>query len=166
MGDEVVLIYEATGRVVRPGGLPIEQGVIVFNVETIYNVYRAVEKQKPVTDKYISVVAEVENPVTVRVSRRMYTDEVVAQAGNVTVKDAVYFVGGPMMGRIGTGSEPVTKTTNAILVLPQDHVIVMKKKRTSSIDLKRAASICCQCNTCTDLCPRNNLDIPLIRRSL
>ena len=39
MGDEVVLIYEATGRVVRPGGLPIEQGVIVFNVETIYNVW-------------------------------------------------------------------------------------------------------------------------------
>ena len=36
MGDEVVLIYEATGRVVRPGGLPIEQGVAVFNVETIY----------------------------------------------------------------------------------------------------------------------------------
>ena len=35
MGDEVVLIYEATGRVVRPGGLPIEQGVIVFNVETL-----------------------------------------------------------------------------------------------------------------------------------
>ncbi len=43
MGDEVVLIYEATVRVVRPGGLPIEQGVIVFNVETIYNVYQAVE---------------------------------------------------------------------------------------------------------------------------
>ncbi len=43
MGDEVVLIYEATGRVCRPGGLPIEQGVIVFNVETIYNVYQAME---------------------------------------------------------------------------------------------------------------------------
>ena len=50
MGDEVVLIYEATGRVCRPGGLPIEQGVIVFNVETIYNVYQALESQKPVTD--------------------------------------------------------------------------------------------------------------------
>ena len=37
MGDEVVLIYEATGRVVRPGGLPIEQGVAVFNVETLYS---------------------------------------------------------------------------------------------------------------------------------
>ena len=62
MGDEVVLIYEATGRVCRPGGLPIEQGVIVFNVETIYNVYQALESQKPVTEKYVSVVAEVEHP--------------------------------------------------------------------------------------------------------
>ena len=161
MGDEVVLIYEATGRVVRPGGLPIEQGVAVFNVETIYNIYRAVEKQKPVTDKYVSVVAEVSNPVTGRVPLGCTMDDVVAQAGNVTVKDPVYFIGGPMMGRIGSGSEPVTKTTNAILVLPKDHVIVAKKQRTSSIDLKRAASICCQCNTCTDLCPRNGLGHPI-----
>ena len=161
MGDEVVLIYEATGRVVRPGGLPIEQGVAVFNVETIYNIYRAVEKQKPVTDKYVSVVAEVSDPVTVRVPLGCTMDDVVAQAGNVTVKDPVYFIGGPMMGRIGSGSEPVTKTTNAILVLPKDHVIVAKKQRTSSIDLKRAASICCQCNTCTDLCPRNGLGHPI-----
>ena len=49
MGDEVVLIYEATGRVVRPGGLPVEQGVAVFNVETVYNAFRAVHRQKPVT---------------------------------------------------------------------------------------------------------------------
>ena len=161
MGDEVVLIYEATGRVVRPGGLPIEQGVAVFNVETIYNVYRALEEKKPVTDKYVSVVAEVSNPVTVRVPIGCTLDEVVAQAGSVTVKDPVYFVGGPMMGRIGSGSDPVTKTTNAILVLPKDHTIVTKKQRTSSIDLKRAASICCQCNTCTDLCPRNNLGHPI-----
>ena len=44
MGDEIVLIYEATGRVVRPGGLPIEEGVAVFNVETVYNIYRAVNQ--------------------------------------------------------------------------------------------------------------------------
>ena len=98
MGDEVVLIYEATGRVVRPGGLPIEQGVAVFNVETIYNVYRAVEKNHPVTDKLVSVVAEVEHPVTVRVPLGTTIGEVVALAGVTTVKDPVYFVGGPMMG--------------------------------------------------------------------
>ena len=42
MGDEVVLIYEATGRVIKPGGLPIDENVIVYNVETMYNLYRAV----------------------------------------------------------------------------------------------------------------------------
>ncbi len=139
MGDEVVLIYEATGRVCRPGGLPIEQGVIVFNVETIYNVYQALESQKPVTEKYVSVVAEVEHPVTVKVPLGCTLDEVVAQAGNVTTKDPVYFVGGPMMGRIGNGADPVTKTTNAVLVLPRDHQIVMKKQRTSAIDLKTSS---------------------------
>ena len=67
MGDEVVLIYEATGRVIRPGGLPIEEGVAVFNVETVYNVYRATELKTPVLDKLVSIVGEVEHPVTVRV---------------------------------------------------------------------------------------------------
>ena len=161
MGDEVILIYEATGRVVRPGGLPIEQGVAVFNVETIFNVYRSVDRQKPVCSKYVTVVGEVEQPVTVKVPLGTDLDEVVAQAGRKTMDDAVYFVGGPMMGRIGQGSDPVTKTTNAILVLPKDHPIITKKNRSSSIDLKRAASICCQCNTCTDMCPRHNLGHPI-----
>ncbi len=161
MGDEVVMIYEATGRVVRPGGLPIEQGVAVFNVETVFNIYRAVEFHQPVEDKFISVVAEVSDPVTVRMPIGASLDEVVAQAGKITCSDPVYFVGGPMMGRIGQGTDPVTKTTNAILVLPKDHTIVTKKNRKSSIDLKRAASICCQCNTCTDLCPRHALGHPI-----
>ncbi|NCB92286.1 MAG: NADH-quinone oxidoreductase subunit J [Clostridia bacterium] len=161
MGDEIVLIYEATGRVVRPGGLPIEEGVAVFNVETVYNIYRAVEKKHPVTDKLVSVVAEVEHPVTVRVPIGTSLQEVVAMAGKTTVKDAVYFVGGPMMGNIGTKNQPVTKTTNAVLVLPEDHMIVQKKMRKPSIDMKRAASICCQCRTCTDLCPRHNLGHPI-----
>ena len=141
--------------------IAIEQGVAVFNVETLYNIYQAVEKKEPVTSKYVSVVAEVNHPVTVKVPLGCTMDDVVAQAGGTTVKDPVYFIGGPMMGRIGKGSDPVTKTTNAILVLPKDHLIVQKKMRTSAIDLKRAASICCQCNTCTDLCPRNNLGHPI-----
>ena len=161
MGDEVVLIYEATGRVVRPGGLPIEQGVAVFNVETIYNAFRVITEGKPVTDKYVSIVAEVSAPVTVRVPLGCSLREAVALGGTTTVADPVYFVGGPMMGRIGDASEPVTKTTNAVLVLPREHPIVTKKRRTSSVDLKRAASICCQCNTCTDLCPRHNLGHPI-----
>ena len=160
-GDEVVLIYEVTGKVVRPGGLPIESGVAVFNVETVYNVYRAMKKNTPVVDKLVSVVAEVANPVTVRVPLGCTIEEVVKLAGGKRIKNAVYFIGGPMMGRIGSGLEPVTKTTNAVLVLPEDHLIVQKKKRKASIDLKRAAASCCQCTMCTDLCPRNRLGHPI-----
>lgn len=160
-GDEVVLIYEVTGKVVRPGGIPIECGVAVFNVETVYNVYRAIKKNTPVVDKLVSVVAEVNNPVTVRVPIGCTIDEVVKLAGGQTIENAVYFIGGPMMGRIGTGAEPVTKTTNAVLVLPEDHLIIQKKKRKASIDLKRAAASCCQCTMCTDLCPRNRLGHPI-----
>ncbi len=163
MGDEVVLIYEATGRVISPGGLPIEAGVAVFNVETVYNVYRAVDKSKPVVDKVVSVVGEVENPITVRVPLGTRLDEVVSMAGGEkeTGKELVYLVGGPMMGRIGNKYDPVTKTTNAILVLPEDHLIIQKKRMPASIGMKRAASACCQCQMCTDLCPRFNLGHPI-----
>lgn len=181
MGDEVVLIYEATGKVISPGGLPIEAGVAVFNVETVYNVYRAVEKSTPVVDKVVTVVGEVENPVTVRVPLGTPLKEVVAMAGGERSRsmekasggnrerasagedseDLAYLVGGPMMGRIGSRYEPVTKTTNAILVLPKDHLIIQKKEMPVSIGMKRAASACCQCQMCTDLCPRHNLGHPI-----
>lgn len=160
-GDEVVLIYEVTGKVVRPGGLPIESGVAVFNVETVYNVYRAMKQQTPVVDKLVSVVAEVNKPVTVRVPIGCTIEEVVALAGGVTTPNPVYFIGGPMMGFIGAGSMPVTKTTNAVLVLPEEHLLIQKKRRKTSIDLKRAAACCCQCSMCTDLCPRNRLGHPI-----
>lgn len=65
------------------------------------------------------------------------------------------------MGYIGAASQPVTKTTNAILVLPEDHLIIQKKNAKASIDLKRAAASCCQCTMCTDLCPRDLLGHPV-----
>lgn len=161
MGDEVVLIYEATGRVIRPGGLPIEEGVAVFNVETVYNAWRAVEKKTPVTDKLVSVVGEVEHPVTVRVPLGASIRDTVAYAGKITVKDPAYLVGGPMMGSLQEENNVVTKTTNAIIVLDKSHTLIRRKNRNAAIDLKRAASSCCQCETCTSLCPRHALGHPI-----
>ena len=105
MGDEVVLIYEATGRVIRPGGLPIEEGVAVFNVETLYNAFRALEQQTPVMDKLVTVVGEVEHPLTVRVPIGAFIGDVVAYAGGIRVKNPAYLVGGPMMGNLAEESE-------------------------------------------------------------
>ena len=161
MGDEVVLIYEATGRVVRPGGLPIECGVAVFNVETVFNVYRAVWENHPVTDKCVTVVGEVENPITVRVPIGTRIRDVVAMAGKITTDKPVYLLGGPMMGNFGKDYQPVTKTTNAVIVLPEDHTLVYRKTNRFSTAVARAASSCCQCQSCTDLCPRHALGHPI-----
>ncbi len=160
-GDEVVLIYEVTGKVVRPGGLPIECGVCVFNVETCYNLSRALNRQEPVVDKLVSVVAEVNNPVTLRMPIGATVEDAVRLAGGAKIKDPMYFVGGPMMGNILPGSAPITKTTNAILVLPQNHYLVERKRSRSETMLKRAAASCCQCSMCTDLCPRHMLGHPI-----
>lgn len=161
MGDEVVLIYEATGRVIRPGGLPIEEGVAVFNVETVYNIYRAVEGRTPVIDKLVSVVGEVERPVTVRVPIGASIRDVVAYAGEIKVKNPAYLIGGPMMGTLQDETSVVTKTTNAVIVLDESHGLIQRKNRNAAIDLKRAASSCCQCETCTNLCPRHALGHPI-----
>lgn len=160
-GDEVVLIYEVTGKVVRPGGLPIESGIAVFNVETCYNLYRAMNGGVPVVDKLVSVVAEVNHPVTVRMPIGATIEETVRQAGGAKIKDPVYFVGGPMMGSIQPGTATITKTTNAILVLPEKHLLVERKKANATVMLKRAAASCCQCTMCTDLCPRYLLGHPI-----
>lgn len=161
MGDEVVLIYEATGRVIRPGGLPIEEGVAVFNVETVYNVYRALEEQVPVVDKLVSVVGEVKHPITVRVPVGTSIKDVVAHAGEINVKNPAYLIGGPMMGNLQDDTAVVTKTTNAVIVLDKSHTLIQRKNRNAAIDLKRAASSCCQCETCTSLCPRHALGHPI-----
>lgn len=161
MGDEVVLIYETTGKVVRPGGLPIECGVAVFNVETVYNVYNAVWNQKPVTHKLVTVVGEVEKPLTTFVPVGTPIREVVKLAGEITTGEPVYLLGGPMMGSFGSEYQPVTKTTNAVIVLPKNHPLVLKKTGNFAVSVKRAASSCCQCQTCTDLCPRHALGHPI-----
>lgn len=161
MGDEVVLIYEATGRVIQPGGIPIDENVVVYNVETMYNLYRAVHEKKPVVEKLVSIVGEIDNPATVRIPIGMTVKDAVAIVGKITTPNPAYVMGGPMMGRLGTERTVITKTTNAIIILPETHKIVMRINRNIEIERKRAASSCCQCRTCTELCPRHALGHPV-----
>lgn len=160
-GDEVITIYETTGRVVPPGNIPIAVGVIVYNVETVLNVYRAVYEGKPVTTKFVTVAGEVRNPVTLEVPLGITAEELVSLAGGVTSDRVVYLSGGPMTGELVPPSCAVTKTTNAILVLPEDNFVVRKLRARVSMDFSRAKSVCCSCRMCTDLCPRHLLGHPI-----
>ena len=160
-GDEVVLIYETTGRVVPPGTIPISVGVTVFNVETALNVYNAIHNVGPVYTKYVTVAGEVKNPVTLKVPLGMTNAELIELAGGATIDDYALISGGPMMGRLCQPYETVTKTSSAILVLPKNNFAVVKRTASTSIDVKRAMAACCQCKMCTDLCSRNLLGHPI-----
>ena len=157
MGDEVVLIYEVTGRVISPGGLPIDENVVVFNVETMYNLYRAAFEEAGVSDKLVSIVGEIDSPKTLRLPLGMSVKDAVRAAGKVTTENPAYLMGGPMMGRITV----ITKTTNAIIILPEDHKLVRSADKDIKNEKRRASSACCQCRTCTDLCSRHALGHPI-----
>lgn len=160
-GDEVVTIYETTGRVVAPGALPITVGVTVFNVETALNVYYAVQESKGVSFKYITIAGEVKNPTTFKAPLGMTYGELIALAGGATIADPVLIAGGPMTGRVTTAADVVTKTSNAILVLPKDQYVVKKKLTPVKMNMQVAMAACCQCRMCTDLCSRNLLGHPI-----
>ncbi|MFA6003138.1 MAG: electron transport complex protein RnfC, partial [Elusimicrobiota bacterium] len=63
-GDEFCLVFEVTGRLIPPGGIPIQVGVVVNNVESLYNMARA--DQTPVVDTFLTVAGAVKNPCTLR----------------------------------------------------------------------------------------------------
>ena len=56
-GDEYCLVYEVTGRLIPPGGIPIQVGVVVNNVETLHNLGRAAKT--PVVDSFFTVAGAV-----------------------------------------------------------------------------------------------------------
>lgn len=159
-GDEVILTYEVTGRVVPPGDIPLSVGVTVLNVETVYNLYRALGG-RPVTRKYVTIAGAVEKPVTVRVPIGVTVGDILPLAGKITTNDPAFIVGGPMMGVLGSRANIITKTTNAVLVLPSEHQLVRRRKAKTFLDMKRAMAACCQCSYCTSLCSRNLLGHPI-----
>lgn len=160
-GDEVVTIYEVTGRVVDPGSLPITVGCIVYNVETIYNIWRAWKEEKPVTHKYVTVAGEVAYPQTLYAPLGMTYGELIAQCGGTTCADSALIAGGPMTGMLTDENAVVTKTSNAVLVMPKNAYIVQKRMTPLTISTKRAMAACCQCRMCTDLCSRHLLGHPI-----
>ncbi len=160
-GDEVNTIYEATGRVVAPGALPISVGATVFNVETMLNTYYAVKEGRPVTSKYLTVAGAVKTPVTYDVPLGMTFGELIKLAGGYSEPDCAIINGGVMTGNLASESDVVTKTTNAVLVLPKNNGIVQKRLTKTKMSIKRAMSACCQCRSCTDLCSRHILGHPI-----
>lgn len=153
-GDEQVLVYEATGRIVPEGGIPLNVGVVVSNVETVLNIADAIDEEKPVTHKYLTLTGEVKTPKSVRVPIGITVKEALDLAGGTTCEDYVVINGGPMMGKIVTPEDYITKTTKALIVLPKDHSLVASLEKPITSMLREAKTSCMNCSLCTEVCPR------------
>lgn len=155
-GDEQVIVYEVTGRIVPEGGIPIHVGAVVSNVESVLNIANALEN-KAVTDKYVTLTGAVAEPKTVRVPLGITVGEALALAGGATVSDYRIINGGPMMGRLVGVDSPVTKTTKGLIVVPADHPLVRSLEKPVAISIRQAATACMQCSLCSNVCPRGLL---------
>lgn len=163
-GDEQTIVYEVTGKVVPPAGIPLNVGCVVNNVATLFGIYEAMEG-RPFTQKYLTVTGEVKNPVIAKVPVGTPVGECLKLAGGPVRSDYVVVNGGPMMGKLLTKEEAesacVTKTMSGLIVLSTDSSIARRSEVTLKHMLNRAKSACIQCSFCSQLCPRNLLGHPL-----
>ncbi len=163
-GDEQVIVYEVTGRVIPPAGIPLNVGAVVSNVATILNIYDAT-KGNSVTDKIVTVTGEVENPSMLSVPIGTPVSKCIESAGGLKLKNYCVIMGGPMMGKVLSSDEvkkrSITKTDGAIIVLPIDHYIKAKKSISVKHIINQTKSSCIQCSYCTQMCPRYLLGHPL-----
>jgi Na+-translocating ferredoxin:NAD+ oxidoreductase RnfC subunit len=153
-GDEIVLTYETTGRIVSCGDIPPRVGVLVLNAETLYNIAESFG-EKPVTQKCITVTGAVDNPVTLFVPIGTMIKDILDTL-HINYKNHVFFLDGIMMGTFKgiTLQTPITKRNSGIVLLPHNHPVVQKRSNDIKINVKQVKSACDQCSYCTEFCPR------------
>lgn len=142
-GGEKQLIDAILKRQVASGALPISTGIVVQNVGTAYAVYEAVQKNKPLFERVVTVTGKtVKAPSNFLVRIGTPINELIESAGNLPEDTGKIISGGPMMGKaiVSTGV-PVTKGTSGILIMPKDE---------SSRGVVRN---CMRCAKCVSTCP-------------
>lgn len=142
-GAEKQLIYALLKREVPSGTLPMEVGVVVQNVGTVYAIRDAVLFMKPLFERYITISGSmIEKPGNYKVRLGTRISDIVEECGGLKGDPAKIVIGGPMCGlSIHSMDMPVVKGTSGILFLSE------KEVRTGEF------SQCIRCGRCVGACP-------------
>lgn len=142
-GGEKQLIDAAIGRQVPSGALPISVGAVVQNVGSAFAVYEAVQKNKPLVERVVTVTGkDVKKPCNVLSRIGIPLTNLIDYAGGLPESTGKVISGGPMMGKAIPSIEvPVTKGTSGVLI-----VQTLEAKRKQMRD-------CIRCAKCVDVCP-------------
>lgn len=142
-GGEKQLIDAVIGRQVPSGALPIEVGAAVQNVGTTFAIYEAVQKNKPLIERVMTVTGKsATQPANYRVRIGTLLSEVVTLAGGVPEGTGKIIGGGPMMGRsLMNLNVPMAKGSAGILFMPDEESVRKPMKN------------CIRCTKCVTVCP-------------
>ena len=143
-GGEKQLIDAVIGRQVpAPPAIPINVGAIVQNVGTVYAVYEAVQKNKPLFERIVTVTGKsLKTPSNFLVRMGTPISQLIDAAGGMPENTGKVISGGPMMGKALADIEsPVCKGTSGVLLINEKEAV------------RREPSPCIRCAKCVSACP-------------
>jgi electron transport complex protein RnfC len=142
-GGEKQLIKAVLNREVPSGGLPIDVACVVHNVGTCLAVYEAVQKNKPLFERVVTITGKsLKNPSNFMVRIGTPVSQLIEAAGGLPEDTGKIINGGPMMGKALNSLEvPVTKGTSGIVIVPESEA-----KRSEVLS-------CVRCAKCVSACP-------------
>jgi len=139
MGAEKTLLKRILAREVPIGGLPMDVGVVVQNISTLYAIYEALYLGKPLVERVVTVSGEINKPKNLLARFGTSSEEIIYYCGGIKQNANVMIFGGPMMGISQVSLDtPIQKGTNSI------HI-----RR----DEKETESNCIRCGSCIETCP-------------
>jgi electron transport complex protein RnfC len=191
-GGEKQLIQALLNREVPSGGLPADVGVIVHNVGTTFAIYEAVQKNKPLVERVVTVTGKnVKQPSNFLVRIGTPVIDLLIAAGGVPEGTGKIVSGGPMMGKaIADLDVPVAKGTSGILLIPDEEskraeiyncvhcgkcieacpmglepyrLLLMSKKGNNERAREEHILDCIECGSCSFVCPSNRPILDYIR---
>lgn len=142
-GAEKQLIYAVTQRKVPRGGLPMDVGVVVQNVSTMYAIKEAIIDGKPLIERGLTITGEAINKPGnwwVRIGTPIsWIIENLGQGFKNGIENVKILMGGPMMGiPINNIDTPIVKGNNGITTLIPEEL---------------RGTFCIRCSYCVYVCP-------------
>ena len=120
--------------------LPLEKGIVVNNVSTMYAIYEALKYHKPLVERIVTFTGEsLKSPQNVLVKNGTLVTDIIEYLGGTINNDYLLIAGGPMMGSdIEDKDLVITANLNCVLLKePLEDIIVN----------------CMRCGKCTNVCP-------------
>ena len=142
-GAEKQLIKALTGREVPSGRLPLDVGAVVHNVGTAFAVYEAVQKNKPLFERVVTVTGKsLSKPGNYMVRTGTPLSRLIEAAGGLPGDTGKIINGGPMMGKAVINTDvPVVKGMSGVLLIPREESV------------RNEIKPCIRCAKCISVCP-------------